>query len=197
MSELTKSLVKFQAEIKPIAKDMKNSYFNSKYATLSAVLEDVLPVLTKNDLAITQTFKHFPDSGVNFLVTKLLHSSGESIESEFPMQLMPDIQKMGSQITYIKRYSLMAILGVSASDEDDDGNAVVKYEHKNIDYKKKDTQIAQIKTELAKKTTGLTTEQKQKFLSDNLKVQSFKDVEKMSNDELVNLFNKLQGTILK
>lgn len=197
MSELNKALIKFQSELKPVSKDMKNAYFNSKYATLAAVIEEVLPILTKNDLCFTQAFNF--NNGTTFLETKVMHTSGEFIASTIPMQPMNDVQKMGSQITYLKRYSLMAILGVSSSDEDDDGNmAVKKPENKpNPNYKAKYETLEKLKTELTTKTKGMATDQKQQFLKDNLKVNSFKDVEKMSNDELVNLYNKLSGTLLK
>jgi hypothetical protein len=196
MSELTKAFIKFQAELKPVAKDMKNSYFNSKYATLAAVLDEVLPILTKHDLAIVQTFKH--ENNLLFLCTKLMHASGESVSSEMPMQNAGDVQKMGSQITYLKRYSLMAMLGVSTADEDDDGNAASKpkqFEKPRVDYKEKQNNVDKIKVELAKQTQGKSTEEKQRFLNDKLKVSSFKDVEKMNNDELINIYNKLSGII--
>lgn len=197
MSELNKALIKFQSELKPVSRDMKNAYFNSKYATLAAVIEEVLPILTKNDLCFTQAFSFC--NGTTFLETKVMHTSGEFIVSTIPMQPMNDVQKMGSQITYLKRYSLMAILGVSSSDEDDDGNmAVKKPEQKpNPNYKAKYETLEKLKTELTTKTKGMATDQKQQFLKDNLKVNSFKDVEKMSNDELVNLYNKLSGSLLK
>jgi exonuclease VII large subunit len=130
-----------------------------------------------------------------------MHTSGEFINSEMPMQNAGDVQKMGSQITYLKRYSLMAMLGVSTEDEDDDGNSAThKPQQKHaprIDYKEKQNNVDKIKNELAKQTQGKTTEEKQKFLNEKLKVSSFRDVEKMSNDELINLYNKLSGTLLK
>ncbi|HET7239373.1 MAG TPA: ERF family protein, partial [Terrimicrobiaceae bacterium] len=57
--------------------------------------------------------------------TTLRHSSGEVIISEWPLPANANPQNMGSNLTYAKRYSLAAICGVSA-DEDDDAEAGVK-----------------------------------------------------------------------
>ena len=40
------------------------------------------------------------------------------------MPVLQDPQKLGSLITYYKRYQLQALLGISTADEDDDGNLV-------------------------------------------------------------------------
>jgi hypothetical protein len=62
------------------------------------------------------------ENGITILITKIIHSSGESIQSEMVLPVVADPQKFGSLITYYKRYQLQAILGVSTKDEDDDGN---------------------------------------------------------------------------
>jgi hypothetical protein len=101
----------------------------------------------------------------------------------------------GKSISMATKYCYLKLFMLESIDEEE-ARPEAKYEQK-IDYKKKDQQLGQIKTELAKKTTGFTTEQKQKFLTENLKVKSFKDVENMNNDELVNLYDRLSKTILK
>lgn len=92
-----------------------------KYADFAAVWEVLRPALRAAGLSVLQ----FP-SNVDRTVTVrtvVLHLSGEWIASEFTM-LSPDgtAHKMGSTITYAKRYALTTLLGV-ISDEDDDGNA--------------------------------------------------------------------------
>lgn len=118
--ELAKALAKFQREIKDPSKSGKANY--GKYVTLDELLESIRPVLSQNGLSFLQ----FPggDGQLITITTVLLHSSGEWIESE-PFTLKSqkvDPQGAGSAVTYGRRYSLSAILGV-AWDTDDDGQA--------------------------------------------------------------------------
>lgn len=118
--ELAKALAKFQGEIKDPSKSGKANY--GKYVTLDELLESIRPVLSQNGLSFLQ----FPggDGQLITITTVLLHSSGEWIESE-PFTLKSqkvDPQGAGSAVTYGRRYSLSAILGV-AWDADDDGQA--------------------------------------------------------------------------
>lgn len=118
--ELAKALAKFQSEIKDPSKSGKANY--GKYVTLDELLESIRPVLSQNGLSFLQ----FPggDGQLITITTVLLHSSGEWIESE-PFTLKSqkvDPQGAGSAVTYGRRYSLSAILGV-AWDTDDDGQA--------------------------------------------------------------------------
>lgn len=118
--ELAKALAKFQSEIKDPSKSGEANY--GKYVTLDELLESIRPVLSQNGLSFLQ----FPggDGQLITITTVLLHSSGEWIESE-PFALKSqkvDPQGAGSAVTYGRRYSLSAILGV-AWDTDDDGQA--------------------------------------------------------------------------
>jgi hypothetical protein len=123
MKALSQALVKFQSQLKPVAKDSENPFFKSSYANLSSILQAVLPILSANGLAVIQPMK--VQDGVTILVTRLIHESGEFIESEMILPSHPEPQKFGSLITYYKRYQLQALLGVN-TEEDDDGNSVSK-----------------------------------------------------------------------
>ena len=61
------------------------------------------------------------DNGT-ILITRLLHESGELIESEMVLPHNADPQRYGSLISYYKRYQLTALLGIATIDEDDDAN---------------------------------------------------------------------------
>ena len=118
--ELAKALAKFQSEIKDPSKSGKANY--GKYVTLDELLESIRPVLSQNGLSFLQC--PGGDGQLITITTVLLHSSGEWIESE-PFTLKSqkvDPQGAGSAVTYGRRYSLSAILGV-AWDTDDDGQA--------------------------------------------------------------------------
>lgn len=120
MNAISAALVKFQSQLRPVNKDSENPFFKSSYADLSSILQAVVPLLTANDLAVIQPMK--VENGLTILITKIIHSSGEFIQSEMILPVVADPQKFGSLITYYKRYQLQAILGVSTKDEDDDGN---------------------------------------------------------------------------
>lgn len=115
------AFVALQAEIKPAIKDATNPAFRSKYADLGAVWEAVKEPLKTNGFAVIQMPQF--EGETMYLETILLHTSGEKMSGRYPLKPMKhDPQGYGSAITYARRYSICAILGVIA-DEDDDGNA--------------------------------------------------------------------------
>lgn len=125
MQEITKALIKFQGLVKNPQKNSKNPHFRSSYVNLDGLLEAVKKPLTESGLYLSQTFKTV--DGMCGLETRLIHESGESIDSFVPVS--PDkanIQGFGSCVTYLRRYSLESICGITGSD-DDDGNAAVTY----------------------------------------------------------------------
>ena len=117
MIELIKALIKAKAEFQPIEKDKLNPHFKTKYASLDSVLDAVTPALCKHGLVIVQ-----PLQPGRILHTHLYHESGEVMTSMFELPDISDIQKIGSTLTYARRYSVCALLGITA-DEDSDGNA--------------------------------------------------------------------------
>tara|TARA_R100000329_G_scaffold110797_1_gene90961 strand:+ start:85 stop:642 length:558 start_codon:yes stop_codon:yes gene_type:complete len=132
-------LAQAQKELsKGVKKNAKNPHFGSDYADLSAVLETALNILPKYDIAITQGSKFI--DGVFFVTTKLLHVSGEFIESELMMPIK-DRQgnvtphSIGQAMTYGRRYLLTAVLGLGQVD--DDGNELSLDKPKVIKHKPK------------------------------------------------------------
>jgi hypothetical protein len=122
MKLISKALVEFQTKLKPISKDAENPFFKSDYLSLSGILEQVIPLLSSVGISMTQPMR--VDAEKTILITDLTHESGEKITSEIILPYHADPQKMGSLITYYKRYQLQAILGVSSKDDDDDGQSV-------------------------------------------------------------------------
>lgn len=114
------ALAKAQSEIGVAVFDSVNPHFRSKYASLSAVREVIKGPFAKHGLSVSQWLD---GEGQEILLTTLLtHSSGQYIQSTFPLLLQKrDMQGLGSATTYARRYALAAIAGV-VSDEDDDGN---------------------------------------------------------------------------
>jgi hypothetical protein len=116
MQELIKALIKAKGEFKAIAKDKTNPHYKSKYSSLDTVLAAVEPALAKNGLVLT----HQATNGE--FITTLHHESGESLSSSLPLPTFADPQKMGSYLSYCRRYAITGLLSV-CSDEDDDANA--------------------------------------------------------------------------
>ena len=107
------------AKVKGQTKDGRSFDYTYKYADIADVLAGVLPTLSKHGLSVVQPT--FVDSGVIFIRTRLMHSSGQWIESDYPVgPINGDHQKMGGSLTYSRRYALGSLIGV-ASDEDTDG----------------------------------------------------------------------------
>jgi hypothetical protein len=127
IAKIAPAFVAAQAEFDHVSKEADNDFFKSKYATLAACIEVVKPILAKHDLAVMQgaVTPVFAEASAGILIqTRLLHSSGEWMEDEglrLPLA-KNDPQGVGSAVTYGRRYSLLALLGV-APDDDDDGNA--------------------------------------------------------------------------
>jgi ERF superfamily/Exodeoxyribonuclease X-like C-terminal len=122
VSELAKALVAFHKEAPHIAMDSENPHFRSRFASLAGIMETVRPVLAKHGLAVVQEPCAL-ESGMPALRTTLMHISGESTSSVMPLAVeKPGPQAQGSALTYARRYSLLAVLGLVA-DPDDDGNA--------------------------------------------------------------------------
>jgi hypothetical protein len=84
------------------------------YADLADVLDHVRKPLTDNGLAIVQIIQ----PGV--LLTRLVHESGQSLESSYPLPTgQIDQQAMGGAITYARRYSICPLLGIAGETDDD------------------------------------------------------------------------------
>lgn len=117
--QLYAALAAFQGEVTAAPKDASNPHFRCQYATLASVLQAIQPA-TAHGLSHTITFET-SDSGP-LLVATLLHIGGASIRSTLPIGFGADWQKNGSAISYARRYALMALYGLAAADDDDDGN---------------------------------------------------------------------------
>ena len=119
MENICKAFVKFQSEFKGMKPDSSNPFFKSTYISLDGILETARPILAKNGLAVIQ--EATGDGDYIFVKTKLIHESGEMIETEV-LKMKPqknDPQSMGSCITYSKRYQLAALLGICECIDDD------------------------------------------------------------------------------
>ena len=119
---LAAALAKAQGQMKGAIKDSANPFFKSKYADLASVVEAIRAAFSANGLSYIQTVEPSEKDEVR-VETTLLHASGEWISCgvlSLPVSKV-DAQGYGSALTYARRYSLSAAVGVAP--EDDDGNA--------------------------------------------------------------------------
>lgn len=133
LSNIAAALAKVQAEIKNPIKNQTNKGVQGapKYANLEDTLQEyVRPVLAKHGMSVFQSLA--TDGGRVGVCTVLLHESGEFIESDYvycevkiPVssagkEILTQGQATGVNITYLRRYSLNAALGING-DKDTDG----------------------------------------------------------------------------
>jgi hypothetical protein len=124
IAEIATALSKVQSEIRSIKKD--SSGFGYKYTSISELADYLLPILSKNGLAVSQ----FEDGQGN-LVTMLIHTSGQYLKgymklidaSSLEMKGVNLAQKIGSVWSYMRRYALAAIVGLTSNDEDTDASS--------------------------------------------------------------------------
>jgi hypothetical protein len=122
VSKLYEALSMAQGEIEDAKKDTENKFFNSKYADLASVWDACRLPLSKNGLCVMQA-PFNTEIGEVGVTTILAHKSGEWSRSDIKLKVTTnDPQKIGSLISYLRRYSLMAMIGVAQKDDDDDGN---------------------------------------------------------------------------
>lgn len=123
LTKIAPALVAALSEMRGALKDSKNPHFRNDYASLESVIETAKPVLAANGLAFMQGLGEYV-GGAMTVSTRIIHESGEWIESDFQMPVgKADPQGTASASTYARRYSLMGILGLPALD--DDGEAAM------------------------------------------------------------------------
>lgn len=123
---------KLEKEVK--VKTRTGGEYKFKYADLSACVKAAAPALKEHGLSVTQIIIE------GKLITMLMHTSGQWFKSELilPPAQSSDYQSFGSAITYLKRYSYCAILGIAA-DTDNDANIACGNEAEIKDCKAKTT----------------------------------------------------------
>lgn len=200
INELACALSKAQGELSPAIKDSKNPFFKSNYADLSSVWNSCKESLSKNGLAIIQTMDM--KDGQNVLITTLAHSSGQWMRSCLPiLNEKNNAQGMGSAITYMRRYALSAIVGVTC-DEDDDGTAACappkngNGNGKKVDYEGDYITVDQAKTieEMLAQCDDVYTTNVENYYQKEFGVGAWSFLPKKEYQKLYNnISNKLKG----
>lgn len=129
INELVAAMAKAHGEYPSIGKNRVNPFFKSEYADFDSIMNSIRPTLSKNGLALVQVTVIDPNTGSRTLHTKVMHSSGQWMESR--QRIIPeknDDQKFASSVTFNKRHQAMSILNITISDDkyDDDAEENMK-----------------------------------------------------------------------
>ncbi len=120
---ISTALAKAQSQMRAAVINKTNPHFKNRYADLASVIEAIRKPFADNGLSFTHTM-HTTEDGF-FLICMLRHISGEFVSSTYPLPINAKPQELGSALTYGRRYTLSAIAGIAA-DEDDDAELATK-----------------------------------------------------------------------
>ena len=93
-----------------------------RYAPLSSGLEIVRKCLGRHEIAAMQTTAIDDETGIIRLTTVLAHSSGEWVSSDWPVCPVTETaapRRMGTALTYARRYALFTLVGIAGEDDVD------------------------------------------------------------------------------
>lgn len=130
IEQLAAALVQFQGAVKnpPRSREVEVSTkgggrYSFSYAPLETVTDAIREHMAAAGLGYLQVVRSRRDGGRGMeLVTRLIHASGQWVAHGLPLNPGSSPQQLGSELTYMRRYGLITLLGL-ASDDDDDGNA--------------------------------------------------------------------------
>jgi len=181
-----KAMAEFKANPPEIDKDKKVSYGNTHYnhASLANVTKKIGAELSKHGLSASWTTKQ---NGVILVTCRITHMQGHSEETTLSAAAdtsgsKNSIQAIGSTITYLERYTLLALTGLATEDMDDDGKgAAVEFITKE--------QINIILDGVA--SLELKTEDNKKFMDKFfkfMKVEKLEEIHKTDYQKAMNVF---------
>lgn len=120
--DYNRAITGFQSELKPISKN-KTSYVGA-YATLDHIAKTIAPLMQQYELSYS--FESSISEGIVEVTCKISHINGHKESARFTAPIDPnakvnDMQKTASALSYARRYALQLALGITTTDEDDDG----------------------------------------------------------------------------
>lgn len=160
--------------------------YEFSYTDLDGIFEAIKEVYRENKIAVVQDAKTvFTEQGLMISVeTMLLHESGEWVKSDRLCAIASSaMQDLGGQITYMKRYSLSAMLGI-ATEKDDDANGVTgnQVEYKNKPDKRSEGQVKRLFAIASSR--GISAADVKKALMQDYQKTNAEDLTKQEYDEL-------------
>jgi len=113
MNSVYPKLAKVKAVLNPIRKTETNPFLKSKYFDINSLLEQVEPIIQEHGLILAQPIQQ--GKVTTYLIDP---ETGDDLGSEIELPNIQDPQKLGSAITYYRRYTLQSLLALQALDDD-------------------------------------------------------------------------------
>src|SRR4030042_2082296 len=124
--KIYQKIAALKKEVGKMSKDLTNPFFKSKYFDVNQLLNHVEPLAEKHGLLIIQPITN------NKVSTNIIDiESGEVVTSELELTGIKDPQKVGSEITYYRRYTLQSLLALQAEDDDANAATIKPYSNQN------------------------------------------------------------------
>ena len=121
-------ILEIQSEIGVLSKTETNPFFKSKYLDINGILANLQPLLKKYKITVIQPLHNIDGRPAIKTLVCDAENHKEIYQGTIPLPDLQDPQKMGSAITYYRRYSLQSLFLLQA--EDDDGNKGAEPEKK-------------------------------------------------------------------
>jgi len=109
-----KKLFEAKKEMSAITKDSENPFFKSKYFDINKLLSEVKPVLQKHGLLLLQPIT---DEHVESVIIDVSDKDLKCVISSKKLPNIQDTQKLGSAITYYRKFTLLSLLNLKAQAE--------------------------------------------------------------------------------
>lgn len=160
LNPMYKKIVDFQSRFYGVEKNRENTFTKSKYANLEDVMGAATPIMAEIGIYVAQPLS-VTDDGTQLLTTTVFDLEGNHIDSVMNITKMcekNDAQRVGSAITYARRYSFCSIMNILQ--HDDDGNGATNgYEKPSTDKQQKEifSLITQTGTEMNKISAYINT----------------------------------------
>lgn len=134
-------ILKIQGEIGVLSKTETNPFFRSKYLDINGLLAQLLPLLEKHKITVMQPLSYIQEwqagvgGGNTSPALRTIVKDGEDgsiiIDDKICLPNLQDPQKMGSAITYYRRYALQSLFLLQA--QDDDGESAKPSKKKKVE----------------------------------------------------------------
>lgn len=120
-SKFYKALLGLHGDIEAFTKDEANPFFKSRYVPLPKMIRVLKPIMQKHGFVLSQPVDVTnSQNGIeNVVFTQITHAeTALSDTAKMAIPKIEDMQKLGGAITYARRYTLSALLGLEESDDD-------------------------------------------------------------------------------
>ena len=183
MDNIVTKLFEIQKMNLAIKKDGKNPHFKNEYITLDKLVSILQPICNEIWLLIVHSTK---DNAVSTEIIDIENQNPQwefnsriySFCSSFPLWDISNPQKVGSAITYAKRYNLCQIFNI-ITDRDDDGNkASVKQEK---------TQLPSFTKEDYDHVKSKLGDYRSKWISASVLIWKIEKTKKLSNQDILDI----------